>query len=79
MNTVTKELVYNKSYIILWGDKRITFGHWEAWGDYQFDLYSEVGELWSADIDYIMAKHNILLAILDTSDAYCNTWVSYHD
>lgn len=63
---------------MLWDDKRINFSINTSWGGYTFDLYSHVGEMWCADIDYIIARHNITLAILDTAEVYCNVWESFN-
>lgn len=73
------KITWGGSSITLWDDKRIDFSTKTPWGGYVFDLYSHVGELWRYEIDLIMAKHNIVLAILDEADVYCNVWVSYND
>ena len=60
--------------IILYPNKRIVFCYNSSDADFAFDLFSEVGEIWKKEIEYIMERYNILIGIHDDEDGYYNVW-----
>lgn len=66
------------SYVELWNDKRIVFGHFEEWGEYRYDLLSECGALWVPEINRILVEFCIELSILNTPQEYCNLWNTFN-
>jgi hypothetical protein len=71
-----ERLDYNNTSLFLFNDGKILFVYDDADQDFgfQFDLYSEVGEIWRAEVDFILASQNVVLGTHDGEDGYYNVW-----
>ena len=72
------ECFYESSSIKLYPDQKIIFCYWGEDGlpSFQFDLLSEVGEYWKAEIDLLIEAFEIELGYKDTEEEFCNIWIS---